>query len=165
MWYPISKSMYKLYIQKNITSKDMLNKCLLDYAGMQNYTLKYNSYGKPYLVNCNIFFNISNCQDVCVLAVSNKPIGVDIQFYTYKENLHHTFSDKELDLLNSSQNKEVLFTKMWVVKEAYVKMLGVGLSYGLANVDYFKVKKRAKIIKKAKYVICVIEGEVDEVLI
>ncbi len=50
------------------------------------------------------------------------------------------------------------FTKIWVMKESYVKYLGIGLSYGLKNVDTTKIKN-FDIKKIEDYYICVYNGE------
>ena len=45
------------------------------------------------------------------------------------------FTKSEIEYIDNALDKEDAFTRVWVKKEAYVKMLGQGLSYGLRNVD------------------------------
>ena len=71
------------------------------------------------------------------------------------------FNNKEQELLDKSIEKESVFTKMWTIKESYVKMKGIGLSYGLNNVDTLSLKKNIKLLNYKNYIICIcFENEV-----
>ena len=156
------KNTYKLYIKENYTSENLLKYALKDYANIDKYEIVYNEYGKPYLKNIDIYFNISNSKNVSVCVISNREVGIDIQYKTYKESLKNkVFNNKEQELLDKSIEKESVFTKMWTIKESYVKMKGIGLSYGLNNVDTLSLKKNIKLLNYKKYIICIcFENEV-----
>ena len=130
--------MYRLYIGKNKSSKEMLVKYhLYD-------DIFYNGYGKPYLKGNRLYFNISHCDNYIVLVISDKEVGVDIQKITFREKiLNHICTLKEKELIKNA----IDFTKLWVKKESYVKYLGKGISYGLKNVDTLKLNN----IKTKKY--------------
>lgn len=133
--------MYRLYIEKNISSNDLLKKVLLENKITDD--IIYNKYGKPYLKNTNVYFNISNCDEYTVIAVSSKEVGVDIEKITFKKRV--------IDKMCTAEEKKLIktpedFTIMWVKKESYIKYLGIGLEYGLKNVDTIKLKNF--IIKK-----------------
>jgi len=81
------KNTYKLYIKENYTSENLLKYALKDYANIDKYEIVYNEYGKPYLKDIDIYFNISNSKNVSVCVISNREIGIDIQYKTYKESL------------------------------------------------------------------------------
>lgn len=122
--------MYRLFIEKNISSEDLLKKILKKYH--IEYDIFYNENRKPYIKNNPIFFNISHSGKYIVCVVSDKEIGVDIQEIVYK--------NKVVDrICTVNERKQAItpeiFTKMWVKKESYVKKIGIGLSYGLQNVD------------------------------
>ena len=156
------KNTYKLYIKENYTSENLLKYALKDYANIDKYEIVYNEYGKPYLKNIDIYFNISNSKNVSVCVISNREVGIDIQYKTYKESLKNkVFNNKEQELLDKSIEKESVFTKMWTIKESYVKMKGIGLSYGLNNVDTLSLKKYIKLLNYKNYIICIcFENEV-----
>ena len=156
------KNTYKLYIKENYTSENLLKYALKDYANIDKYEIVYNEYGKPYLKNIDIYFNISNSKNVSVCVISNREVGIDIQYKTYKESLKNkVFNNKEQELLDKSIEKESVFTKMWTIKESYVKMKGIGLSYGLNNVDTLSLKKTIKLLNYKNYIICIcFENEV-----
>ncbi len=134
--------MYKLYIEKNISSANLLQKVLKEYA--INDEIIYNNYGKPYLKNKELYFNISHSYEYTVLVISNKEIGVDIEKITMRKKVMEKIcNEEEKALIKTAED----FTKIWVKKECYTKYLGIGLSYGLENVDTLKlpnfiIKKR-----------------------
>jgi 4'-phosphopantetheinyl transferase len=131
--------MYKLFIRKNISSENFLKEILKKYH--INYDIFYNEYGKPYIKNNPIYFNISNCDDYTVIVISDREVGVDIQKITIKPTvIDKVCNDKEKSLIKTEKD----FTRLWVKKEAYVKCLGIGLSYGLKNVDTTKLKFKLK---------------------
>ena len=144
--------MYKLYIEKDVTTKELFYKVIND-LGIKD-SLIYNEYGKPYFENSNLFFNMSSSGCYTVLAISNKEVGVDIE--------RITLNDSVIDRICTDEEKEIIknaddFTIMWTKKESYVKWLGIGLSYGLKNVDTLKIKG-FKVIKKDDYYISVYEN-------
>lgn len=152
--------MYKLFTKENTTSKDLLKDVLKNELNITNYELTFNKYNKPYLKDSNIYFNISHDKNTTILAISDKEIGVDIEYYTYKESVmkkyYNEFEQKEI--INSN-NKEYEFTRIWVMKEAFVKMKGQGISYGLQNVDTTRLKKQIKLISNEKYIIAICQSE------
>jgi 4'-phosphopantetheinyl transferase len=134
--------MYKIFIKKNTDSNKMLNNILKKYH--INNDIFYNEYGKPYIKNNPLYFNISHSNNITVIAISDKEIGIDIEHITFKKNIIDKICTEEEKLLINNAHG---FTKLWVKKESYIKYLGTGLSYGLKNVDTNKLKF---IIKKYK---------------
>ena len=122
--------MYRLFIEKNISSEDFLKKILKKYH--IEYDIFYNENRKPYIKNNPIFFNISHSGEYIVCVVSDKEIGVDIQKITIKDKVVDKIcTENELKYPITPE----YFTILWVKKESYVKKLGIGLSFGLQNVD------------------------------
>lgn len=126
--------MFKLYIEKNISSKELLKKVLNEYEIKDD--IIYNEYGKPYLKGNKLYFNISNCDNYTVLAISSNEIGIDIQKITMKKRIiDRICTDEEKQMIKTPED----FTIIWVKKESYVKYLGTGITYGLKNVDTLKL--------------------------
>ncbi len=122
--------MYKLFIEKNITSKELLNKILKKYHIKDE--ILWNEFGKPYLKHHPFYFNLSHSKEYTVCGISDHEIGVDIEHITMREHIIPRITTKEeKETIKNADD----FTKLWVKKEAYVKYLGIGLSYGLKNVD------------------------------
>lgn len=152
--------MYKLFTKENTTSKDLLKDVLKNELNITNYELTFNKYNKPYLKNRNIYFNISHDKNTTVLVTSDKEIGVDIEYYTYKESvMKKYYNEFEQQEIINSNNKKYEFTRIWVMKEAFVKMKGQGISYGLQNVDTTRLKKQIKLISNEKYIIAICQSE------
>ena len=133
--------MYKLYLEKSISSKDLLDKVLKE-NNIQDEII-YNDYGKPYLKNNEIYFNISSSYEYTALVISDKEVGVDIEKINYKKRIiNRICTEEEAKTIKTKDD----FTIIWVKKESYVKYLGVGISYGLKNVNTLKLNNF--IIKK-----------------
>ena len=127
--------MYKLFIKKTNNSHEFLNKVLEKYHC--NNDIFYNEYGKPYLKNKRLYFNISHSGDYTAIVIADKEVGLDIQKITYKERvIRKCFTEDEKKKCHNSND----FTKIWVKKESYVKCKGMGYSYGLKNVDTTKIR-------------------------
>ena len=88
----------------------------------------YNEYGAPYLEN-GPYFSISHCKQGIAVAVSETPIGIDIEtIRPLNEGLvRKTMNDVEQTHILSSLNPEIEFIRLWTRKEAYVKMQGTGI--------------------------------------
>lgn len=127
--------MYKLYIEKNISSKDLLKRVLKELNISDE--IIYNEYGKPYLKNNEIYFNISHSNEYTIIGISSSEIGVDIEkIRPIKENvINKVCTDDEKKLIKNDED----FTLIWVKKESYVKWVGMGIGYGLKNVDTTKI--------------------------
>lgn len=152
--------MYKLYITNNNDTKTLLSTILKEEYNLTNYEIYFNEYNKPYLKDINIYFNISHDKDKTVLVISDKEIGVDIEYYTYKSSVvNKYFNEKEQKIVNEASNKELEFTKIWVMKESFVKMKGIGLSFGLKNVDTTLLKDQIDIKQEKEYIIAICRSE------
>ena len=88
----------------------------------------YNQYGAPYLEN-GPYFSISHCKQGIAVAVSDLPIGIDIEGLRRVDEalVRKTMNMEEQSQIAMSQNPEVEFIRLWTRKEAYVKMLGTGI--------------------------------------
>ena len=116
---------------------------LLTYAlrkefAISSQTLAYTDRGKPYLPDYpDIHFNISHCPRGCVCAVSDKPVGVDIQdVRPFSQDVANCCcSTGELRLLDRSADPAACFAQMWAMKESYLKMTGEGIGSKLPIID------------------------------
>lgn len=94
-----------------------------------------NEYGKPYIENSNYHFSISHSENTVAFAAHTAPIGIDIQKIedTISPAIRF-FTQNERTYIQSDPKR---FFEIWTKKEAYVKMLGTGLSTPLASFDVF----------------------------
>lgn len=105
---------------------------------------KSTEYGKPYLEGYDKFhFNISHSGNWVVCAVSDKPVGIDVE--KIKDlNIKiadRFFSKEEVEDLYKRKESERLkyFFDLWTLKESYIKADGRGLNIPLDSFS-FKIK-------------------------
>ena len=109
---------------------------LIEFNGISLDKLKYNAEGIPYLKNeKNI--SISHTNSFSAIAISSKPIGIDIEGYRNKIlNISKKFiNTKESNLIDSNSIKEL--TLAWCIKEAIYKLFR---SPGLDFKDEIKIQ-------------------------
>lgn len=112
-----------------IMLKELLSKRNILYNSLDYYI---NEYGKPYLKNNNLYFNISHSFDYVITAISDKEIGIDIEKVrkTPLNIINHIATEKEKEYILSSENNiEERIFKIYTLKEAYFKMLGTNLNH------------------------------------
>lgn len=117
-------------------SHTMLRYILAKYLNRPPCQIKFkcNSFGKPYLLDNEFYFNMSHTKNHVVIVLGHTEIGVDIEFKRpirdcegIAENI---FTKQELELLTNKDRKEFyeVFYDLWTRKEAFVKATGYGLS-------------------------------------
>ena len=95
----------------------------------------YNEHGAPYLA-AGPYFSISHCKQGIAVAVSDSPIGVDIEAIRplNESFVRKTMNSQEQTRIFSSAHPEVEFIRLWTKKEAYVKMQGTGIISDLHDI-------------------------------
>ncbi len=96
--------------------------------------------GKPYCINYPYHFNISHSKQYTVVAVSDRPIGVDIEvirpFSASASAKYLTEDEKNYIVLDDiPENRNQRFYKLWCAKEAYLKLIGTGLKGGIKTLS------------------------------
>ncbi len=88
--------------------------------------------GKPYIENVDVCFSISHSSDIAVCAISDKPVGIDIErirgINTDIAKKHFTTDEQEYVFEKKCFSKQRFF-EIWTRKEAYAKMIGKGVAY------------------------------------
>ncbi|CDG64934.1 hypothetical protein MBMB1_0831 [Methanobacterium sp. MB1] len=113
---------------------ELLLKYSLNQVGISNPAYDYDEYGKPFLENHpQVHFNLSHSEDYVACAVSDSPVGVDIERVqdASLDIARHYFFGSEYQHIKNSTNRERTFFQFWVLKESYMKMTGLGLRLGL----------------------------------
>ncbi len=131
---------------KAVVTRATLRSLLSRYLGQSPTSIQFISSdsGKPSVVehSSGIRFNLSHSGDYCVYAIARDlEVGVDIeQIRPDFDGLpiaRRFFAACESDALAnaSAEDRARLFSQYWTCKEAYVKAIGKGLSYGLADFE------------------------------
>ena len=91
--------------------------------------------GKPELAGSGICFNLSHSGSFAACAVSDSPVGLDIQTERDCNDrlAEKYFTAPERRFLAESENKAYAFTGLWSMKESCVKLLGTGLKTPLSS--------------------------------
>ena len=106
---------------------------LLQHALMLEYGIEelpvfiYNECGKPLLQgHPDIHFSLSHCREAVAVAVSDRPIGIDIETTAHysAEVARHVMNDDEMRQIEASSRPEVAFTRLWAMKESLFKLTG-----------------------------------------
>ena len=108
-----------------------------EYGITENPVFEYNEHGKPTIVgHPDIFFNLSHCKEAAVCAISNQPIGVDVEsLREFKEGLvRYTMNDEEVREIESAVDPTRAFILYWTMKEATMKLIGTGISNDMKTV-------------------------------
>ena len=115
-----------------------------EYGIEDNPVFEYNEHGKPAIVgHPEIFFNLSHCKEAVVCAISDQPVGIDVEsIREYKESLvRYTMNEEEVKASEASENPAAAFIRFWTMKEATLKLLGTGISNDMkAVIDTAKYK-------------------------
>jgi 4'-phosphopantetheinyl transferase len=130
-----------------IFAHGMLRSILARYTGCRprQIVLKTNAYGKPALAGPTgpegLRFNLAHSGDMVLVALGrDDDLGVDVEFIRSMSDLHQMikrcFSQEEqryFGRLPEDQMQRTFFI-YWTLKEAYLKGIGLGLSYPLEAV-------------------------------
>lgn len=94
--------------------------------------IKMSPLGKPFLPKIDsVYFSLSHTEDLSVLAISPKPIGIDVEWViqdgskNYEKILKRVLADEDsLKNWRNSQDKLATFYSLWTAHEAIVKLKG-----------------------------------------
>ena len=91
--------------------------------------------GKPELAGSGISFNLSHSGNYAACALSDSPVGLDIQTARDCDRRlsEKYFTAPERRFIEESENKAYAFTKLWCMKESAVKHIGTGLKTPLSS--------------------------------
>ena len=126
-------------------------------------TFFYNEQGAPCLEH-GPCFSISHCKHGIAVAVSEKPIGIDIEHIrTAKPELvARTMNEQEQNEIWSAPSPDVAFTRLWTQKEAVLKMQGTGILSidGMKNtlvaIEHVDLQTKVNIEKQYAYTLAVL---------
>ena len=97
----------------------------------------YGEHGKPALADHpDIHFNLSHCRLAAICAVSDRPVGVDVETVrSFSQSLlQYSMNDEEQARILGASRPDLEFTKLWTMKEAAVKLTGTGLTHDVKSI-------------------------------
>lgn len=124
--------------------------------------------GKPYAENLTLFFNLSHSGEYVACAVSDRPVGLDLEVKKPRDlsvarricsprELEYIFHPEQTPCVNE---EEMLrrFLLIWTAKEAAVKLTGIGIK-GMREEDYFSLLPRLQVYEEKDFVLSIIGDE------
>jgi 4'-phosphopantetheinyl transferase len=123
----------------------LLGRLLAHYGGLDHPpVIARTGRGKPYApALAGIDFNLSHARDHALVAFARgQPVGIDLERIDRKLDAHDLarrfFSKREADALDAmaEATRATAFLRLWTCKEAVLKALGAGISFGLDRVAF-----------------------------
>ena len=121
----------------------LLRECLRPFGVRydENTPVIRGKLGKPCLAERpDIHYNLSHAAGIAACIVSDRRCGIDCEAVReYRPNvMRRAFSDAERRSMEEAPEnmRDELFFRLWTLKEAYVKALGIGISYPLDTVEF-----------------------------
>lgn len=89
-----------------------------------------------------VFVSLSHSGDFVACALADTLVGIDVEVKReVKPSLFKALNTDELEFLNTSEDKDSAFLRLWTAKEAYLKLTGEGLA-GLGKADVLPLIKK-----------------------
>lgn len=88
-------------------------------------------HGKPAIEGSPFHFNMSHCKNAVACAVSDAPVGIDVERISRElkgDLCRYVLNEEEFEQVMGSDNPKVEFARLWTMKEALVKLSGVGIT-------------------------------------
>ena len=131
---------------QNTHLEHMIGDKLLETALKQERNIKLSEeprgvgeHGKPFLsYRPGVHYNISHSGAYVVCALADQEVGIDIQIHrtvNYDRTLRRMVTEKEREEILKRPDLEQEFFRQWVMREAFIKWTGEGLSRDLRKIS------------------------------
>ena len=130
-----------------------------EYGLTEKPVFTYGEHGKPSIVgHPDIHFNLSHCREGAICAISEQPVGVDIEsIREFHDSLvHYTMNDQEVQQIMQAEHPDVEFIRLWTMKEAKLKLSGQGIVDNIKDVLEGTERFQTIINEKKRYIYSVI---------
>ena len=128
--------------QRHMQAQAKLRILLSKYLNTSAQEIEFNhhEYGKPYVANQALQFNLTHSKDRGMLAVGlDITLGLDLECWHSLRNrellINRHFAKSEQSAWSAVPNneRESTFFRLWTCKEAFMKATGRGLGLGLSR--------------------------------
>lgn len=130
---------------QNAHLEHMIGDKLLETALKQERNIKLSEeprgvgeHGKPFLsYRPGVHYNISHSGACVVCVLADQEVGIDIQIHrtvNYDRMLRRMVTEKEREEILKRPDLEQEFFRQWVMREAFIKWTGEGLSRDLRKI-------------------------------
>lgn len=117
----------------SVFGRILLGYMLKKSCGADTFSYRYGEQGKPYFADSDRKFSISHSGKYVMCCLTEKENGCDIEkIKRYNPKIPaRFFTEKETLLLSRREDRELLFTKLWTLKESILKKNGTGIAGSL----------------------------------
>ena len=116
----------------------LLKQALHEEEGIdENPLFEYGEHGKPSIVgHPELYFSLSHCKEATACILSRKPVGIDVESVgRYNERVaRYAMSDAEMLKIEQAERPEVMFIRLWTMKESLLKLTGEGINDNIKQV-------------------------------
>lgn len=140
----------------------LLKEALTEQEGItENPIFEYGEHGKPFIVgHPELHFSLSHCKEAAVCVLSHQPVGIDVEnIGRYRDSVaRYAMNDEELLQIQQAECPEVVFTRLWTMKESLLKLTGEGINDNMKDTLKDTGSKRFTIVERIDrnyiYTIC-----------
>lgn len=94
----------------------------------------YKESGQPTIQNGHI--SISHTEGYAACAISRQPVGIDVERgHTFSKAAAKRILSPQEELMSDSTNADELLSRIWTVKESFLKMTGEGIPGGMRTLE------------------------------
>ena len=94
----------------------------------------YKESGQPTIQNGHI--SISHIEGYAACAIAREPVGIDVEReHTFSKAAAKRILSPQEELLRESANADELLSRIWTVKESFLKMTGEGIPGGMRTLE------------------------------
>ena len=105
----------------------------------EEIVISIDKYGKPFVSESNIYFNVSHSGEFAVIIFDSTPVGIDIEIMKdldFETILKEFATECEMQQFYKSSSPKKFFYQLWTLKESYFKCKGTGIT-NLKEIEFF----------------------------
>ena len=148
-------------LNKKLNSQDFIKYILYKYYGydFEKIDIQRTKNGKPYIKDSNLRFNVSHSGDaiIAIVGLGYDSVGIDMEVILNKDRekiIKRFFQKEEIEFINSSDDKNLEFYRIWTKKEAYIKKNALNMTF-ISKINVLKEKIYTFIIENMMVSICI----------
>ena len=130
--------------------RQLLMELYLQKTGTECPEILVTDRGKPYFAEGNLHFSISHTKRRAFCVLAEHPVGIDAEEMDRTVNLRlaeKILSPAEKIRFGQAQDKQAALLRLWVLKEAAVKLSGEGLRGYPDHTDFDPEDSRVQMIE------------------
>ncbi|MBR3267340.1 MAG: 4'-phosphopantetheinyl transferase superfamily protein [Oscillospiraceae bacterium] len=122
----------------HLTASDLLGAAMLRDFGIRHVRIHRIGLGKPQLLHENLHMNLTHCTGLAAAAAGTVPLGIDAEVpRTVKEKLlPRLCTQEETVLIQCAEDKNLMFSRLWTLKESYAKFTGEGIGLDFSKLGF-----------------------------